>query len=97
MLTDKRLEYLTDGKVTADITDVEIHAICREIVNLRKLQKWIPVCEIPPNHTVQCVVKTIFDNVYAIQVWDSCNKTWIGDDYSYDADEVTHYLPLPSA
>lgn len=56
---------------------------------------WNSVDKRLPSDATQCVVKTIFDGVYAIQYWDSNSGTWLGDDYSYDADEVTHWMPLP--
>lgn len=70
--------------------------IIDELVNLREKTRWIPVSDKSPDDAELYLVKTIFDDShYALQLWDEDNKTWLGDDYSYSLDEVTHYMPIP--
>lgn len=55
--------------------------------------KWIPVSERLPE---DCETVLVYAVGYMELGWyDTDNGEWRSDEYTWDADEVTHWLPLP--
>lgn len=56
-------------------------------------QRWIPVSERLPE---DCETVLVYAVGYMELGWyDTDNGEWRSDEYTWDADEVTHWLPLP--
>lgn len=57
------------------------------------IQRWIPVGERLPE---DCETVLVYAVGYMELGWyDTDNGEWRSDEYTWDADEVTHWLPLP--
>ena len=58
------------------------------------VQKWIPVSERLPDENDNTVL--VYAAGYMELGWfDEDDSVWKSDEYAWDADEVTHWLPLP--
>ncbi|WP_241649599.1 DUF551 domain-containing protein [Rosenbergiella collisarenosi] len=94
LITEEALNEAIEGK--RELGEVGLRGALKELRDFRQGLQWISVSEKLPDKEAWYLVKTVFnDSRYEVQCWDDKGRTWLGDDYSYELDDITHYMPIP--
>ena len=91
MVSDKRLEYLARSTVTAGITAEEMRDICDEVLQGRRVNRWIPVGERTPEDDTLCLGIDNDGIIWTMNFEDGvfCPDTGCSEIH------ITHWMPLP--
>lgn len=90
----KKADDIASKKLIMDYDDAIADNADYLIANGVTVQEWISVKDRLPEHEVDVLCYTIYQEIEILQ-FDESVKWWTGSEYDYEKEQVTHWMPLP--